>query len=199
MSNEMISDQPSRAGGLTILFELGVVSRLTGTILDRALIDAGITAREFFMLSVIAGMGPLTPGDIAQRSGIPAPTVSKLLARMFERGLATEDEHPSDGRSRIISLTPAGRQAIADAQPGFGQVLRAWYDLLGDEVADIHWSLRRLDWALREIGGFEQHDEESVRNLNPGWIRYSGPPLTADEEGEVVRYIEWILHRRGKS
>jgi len=194
--NELISERPSRHGGLTVLFELGVAARLTGTILDEALSDAGISARDFFMLSVIAGFGPLTPGDIAQRSGIPAPTVSKLLSRMFERGFAAEELHPTDGRSRIISLSDTGRQAIADAQRGFGAVLDQWYDLLGNDVADVQWALRRLDWALREMGGFEQPDADLIRHHNPGWLRYSGPPLTASEEADAIRYIEWILHRR---
>lgn len=183
-------------GALSVLYDVGVVARLTGTILDDALEDAGIAANEFFMTSVLMVHGPLTPTDVANRSGVPPSTVSKVISRLVERDLVVEEIHPTDRRSRLIRLSVRGRRAHTDAQEGFGKVLAGIFGLLGSEMADTVWSLRRLEWALREIGPWAPIDGDNARVAAPHWIRYSGNPLTVDEVDEVLRFIDWIVHRR---
>jgi DNA-binding transcriptional ArsR family regulator len=99
------TDGPDIPPGLTVLWDIGVVVRLMGNLLDDVIVDAGISARDFHVLSIFAAQGSLTPSDVATRTGIPAPTVSKLLARLAAQGLVEEQPHPDDGRSRLVDIT----------------------------------------------------------------------------------------------
>ncbi len=195
MSSASVSP-PRPTAHLTLLWDIGVVSRLTGVLLDDALAAIGLTAREFFSISLLAAQGPLTPSQFAERSGIPAPTVSRLLRRYASRGIASESAHPTDGRSRIWTLTDQGRRAVKDAQAGLASILRPLYDALGAEAADVQWSVRRLERALRQVGGLADSDVESTRHRMPHWLRYSGESLTHQEEDEALRYIQWLVARR---
>lgn len=187
---------PVPTGGLTILWDIGAAARLTGMAMDAAIADSGLSAREFYLLSVLAAHGDLTPGDIALRAAVPAPTVSRVLARFRRDGLVEDRPNPDDRRSRLVALTDDGREAIRAAQPGLGGMLDALYDRLGLDMADVIWSLRRLEWAMRHIAGQPPLDSEEGSLREPSWIRWSGPTLTEQEEAEVLRYMEWMVHRR---
>lgn len=200
MSNDMTDQRPGPEApddALTVFWDIGTVGRMTQTVVEDSLVDAGISGREFWIISLLAAQGPVTPGEIASRSGIPATSISKVVARLASRGLIEETANPEDGRSRLVSISAGGRAAIKAAQGRFGLLHRRMYELLGPEMADVIWSLRRLEWALRQIGPFTPDEMASTRHRVPSWIRYSGPALTADEESEVLRYIGWMVHRRG--
>lgn len=199
MSHDMISEPAAPAladDAISVLWDVGTVARMTQTVVDESLVDAGISAREFWIITLLAARGPITPGEIASRSGIPATSISKVVARLAAKGLVDESEHPDDGRSRLVAISAGGGAAIEAARTRFGALHRRIHELLGPEMADIVWSLRRLEWALRQLGPFTPDMMASARHRVPSWIRYSGPALTADEESEVLRYIEWMVHRR---
>lgn len=195
-SSGLSSDGPELRPGLTVLWDLGMVTRIATTLIDEATAAGGLDARTFFVVSLLAAQGDLTPTQIAERTGIPASSVSKVAKSLEGSGLVTQEPHPTDGRSRVVSLADTGRRAIAAVQPTFGDLLDRLYRLLGSEMADVMWSLRRLEWALRDIGGYPDHTPDTLRNRTPNWIRHSGPPLTDAEEREVLAYIDWIAHRR---
>lgn len=194
------SDRPGPPDdALTVFWDIGTVGRMTQTVVEDSLVDADISAREFWIISLLAAQGPITPGEMAARSGIPATSISKVVHRLAEKSLVDHSDNPDDGRSRLIAISAGGRQAIAQAQERFGILHRDIYELLGPEMADVIWSLRRLEWALRQIGPFAPDEMAATRHRIPSWIRYSGPALTAAEESEVLQYIEWIVHRRGST
>ncbi len=199
MSSDMSSrNAPEpRGDALTVLWDIGIVARMTETLVEGTLADVDISVREFLLLSLLAAQSPLTPSEIAARSGVPATSVSKAMARLVSKAMATESDHPEDGRSRLLSIADEGRATLLKIGDRFGPLHRAFYDTLGEEMPDIIWSMRRLEWALRQIGPFATDAREASRYRIPSWIRYSGPALTADEESEVLRYIEWMVHRRG--
>ena len=56
--------------------------------------------------------GPATAGDLAGRERVSAPTMSKSVSELEERGLVSRAVDPHDARQKIVSLTPAGRRAL---------------------------------------------------------------------------------------
>jgi DNA-binding MarR family transcriptional regulator len=60
--------------------------------------------------------GPLTPSELAARERVQRPTVTRLVARLEEMGLAERAADPGDRRSALISVTPAGRELLAAAR-----------------------------------------------------------------------------------
>jgi DNA-binding MarR family transcriptional regulator len=60
-------------------------------------------------LATIERHGPMTPSEVAARERIQRPTVTRVLARLEEAGLASRTPDPHDRRSSLVSATPAGR------------------------------------------------------------------------------------------
>src|SRR5918998_5945595 len=63
-------------------------------------------------LATIERYGPLTPSELAARERVQRPTVTRIACRLEEAGLVTRAPDPADGRSALITVTPAGRQVL---------------------------------------------------------------------------------------
>lgn len=77
---------------------------------------------------------------------ITVGAASKLADRLEKEGLVQRQPHPSDRRSSLVALTPAGEQALALG----AQVLQEALDehLAGEDVSAFVGVVRRLDESL---------------------------------------------------
>src|SRR5918911_1006423 len=62
------------------------------------------------------GGGPLTPSELAERERVQRPTATRLLARLEEPGYVTRTPDPADGRSSLVTLTPAGNALLEETR-----------------------------------------------------------------------------------
>jgi DNA-binding MarR family transcriptional regulator len=67
-------------------------------------------------LATIDLHGPLTPSELAARERVQRPTVTRVVFRLEEAGLVTRAADPTDGRSALITISPAGRALLAAAR-----------------------------------------------------------------------------------
>lgn len=81
--------------------------------------------------------GPRTPGELAELDRISAPSMTRTVNCLAERGLVDTRDHPSDGRSKLVVLTEAGRTLL-------------------DATVQA-----RDDWMVRKLQGLEK-DELTV-------------------------------------
>jgi DNA-binding MarR family transcriptional regulator len=65
-------------------------------------------------LATIDRHGPMTPSEVAARERIQRPTVTRILARLEDAGLASRTPDPHDRRSSLISVTPAGHALMEE-------------------------------------------------------------------------------------
>jgi DNA-binding MarR family transcriptional regulator len=65
-------------------------------------------------LSTVERHGPMTPSELAARERIQRPTATRVLARLAEEGLVERTPDPQDGRSSLVSATPAARALLAE-------------------------------------------------------------------------------------
>lgn len=63
-------------------------------------------------LATLHRRGPLRSGELAQREAVTAPTMTRVLASLVERGLIVRTPDPSDARSVQVSVSPAGVRAL---------------------------------------------------------------------------------------
>ena len=54
----------------------------------------------------------MTPSELAARERIQRPTATRVLARLAEEGLVERTPDPQDGRSALVSATPAARALL---------------------------------------------------------------------------------------
>ena len=60
--------------------------------------------------------GPATAGELAVRERVSAPSMSKSVSELEERGYVKRALAPHDARQKIVSLTAAGRRALQRAR-----------------------------------------------------------------------------------
>jgi len=63
-------------------------------------------------LATVYRVGSIRPGDLAQREFVSAPTMTRTLRELEDRGLVTRTDDPGDGRSILISITEEGEHEV---------------------------------------------------------------------------------------
>jgi len=96
---------------------LTVFSQLFTPAMDARLREVGLTLFEYGALMSLsdAPNRSLRVSEIAERTYAPVPRVSKVVARLEERGLVTRGVADSDGRASLITLTTPGRRILLRA------------------------------------------------------------------------------------
>lgn len=89
--------------------------------------------------------GPVSVKDVAATLGLEHSTVSRLLGELESDALLVRGVDPDDRRRATLTLTPTGRQVVADAAQLRRCITRAvlaeWTD---DEVSTLTTLLERL-------------------------------------------------------
>lgn len=70
--------------------------------------DLDVTHAEAVVLALLAQTGQATMGEIHRGFGFRKSTVTNVIDRLVDRKLAERHADPSDGRSWLVGLTPAG-------------------------------------------------------------------------------------------
>lgn len=89
------------------------ISRL-GRRLRQARPVGELTQNQISVLTSLELAGALTPRELADTERVQPPTITKVVAKLEERGLIGRTPHPTDGRQVILSATPAGREVILE-------------------------------------------------------------------------------------
>jgi DNA-binding MarR family transcriptional regulator len=63
-------------------------------------------------LATVERHGPLTPSELAGIERVKRPTATRTLRVLLEAGLVDRAPDPSDGRSALVSVNPAGRERL---------------------------------------------------------------------------------------
>lgn len=70
--------------------------------------DPTVTVSHLAAMNSLDRFGPMTPGELAGRERVQPPSMTRVLARLEERGLTTRAPHPTDRRQVIVALTDEG-------------------------------------------------------------------------------------------
>lgn len=91
--------------------EIGIINQLGSTLFQARLPD-GLQVPHFTVLNHLVRLGDgRTPLAIASAFQVPKTTMTHTLAGLEKRGLITMEPNPSDGRSKVVRITEAGRAA----------------------------------------------------------------------------------------
>jgi DNA-binding MarR family transcriptional regulator len=80
----------------------------------------GLDAPSFDVLAALRRSGPpyqLTPTALMRTALVTSGAITQRLDRLEERGLITRERSAEDGRAVVVSLTPAGSEALDAALP----------------------------------------------------------------------------------
>ncbi|MDM0059535.1 MarR family winged helix-turn-helix transcriptional regulator [Variovorax fucosicus] len=128
------------------------LSRLVSRHYDAHVAASGLKTTQYSLLSHVVQLGPLRPVDLARAMNVEASTLTRNLKPMVAAGWLTQGEGP-DARSRMISVTDAGRAKRAEAQAHWRDAQLGLNDLLGVErVLALHALLDESLDVLQRAG-----------------------------------------------
>src|SRR5580765_7981494 len=135
-TSTILTTAPDSAIDVDLLFLVNQAGFALSSEMSTALADTGISPREFCVLSH-ALKGDLSQIQLAELSALDKTTMVVTLDRLERAGLAERRLSSTDRRARIVAVTPAGRDAVTQAQT-----------LVADMYADI---LAVLPTSDREV------------------------------------------------
>jgi len=107
-------DTPVKPQGCTNI-KLRQLMRRAARYYEAEVGKSGLKNTQYSLLSHVYKLGPLRPVDLARAMKIDASTLSRNLKPLIASGWLTLDAG-ADGRSRIVDITPAGREKRQEAQ-----------------------------------------------------------------------------------
>jgi DNA-binding MarR family transcriptional regulator len=99
-------------------------------------------------LSSVKSAGPLRPSDLARLENVAAPTMTRIVADLENRGLVEREPDPADGRSFLLRASESGVEAVAAAKLSrTNRVLQLLADQSDEEISRLLNALPALEAA----------------------------------------------------
>lgn len=76
-----------------------------------------VTEQQWRVIRALAEAGTLDATEVAERAFILAPSLTRMLRSLEERGFITKHKDKADGRRVLLQITPAGRAIIEEVMP----------------------------------------------------------------------------------
>lgn len=92
-------------------------TRTVTSVYDQALSPAALTLPQFAVLRQIKRAGSVSVTRLAEVAGLERTTMGRNLQPLLSRELISLLRSETDARERLVTLTPAGEQAIERALP----------------------------------------------------------------------------------
>ena len=119
-------------------FKLRQLSRRVSQHFDHIVGSAGLKTTQYSLLSHIARLGPVRPGELAAAMEMDASTLTRNLQPLLKQGWV-EVGPGDDGRSRLVRVTEAGRVKRVEAQRDWKRAQLAFNEQMGEaRVVRLH-------------------------------------------------------------
>jgi len=83
----------------------------------------GLTSSDMKCFRVISTYGPMTPGELARRTGFTTGGITKILDHLETRGAITRRYETLDRRTIKIEADPLGKATFGDADVDFDRMV----------------------------------------------------------------------------
>lgn len=77
---------------------------------------ADLPDAQFNVLAWLHQNGPMTPGALADLQHVQPPSMTRTVNGLVELGFVTKQEHPTDGRQVVVTLTDAGTAEVRETR-----------------------------------------------------------------------------------
>lgn len=107
-----------------------------------------LTVTQLSALTSLQLAGALTPRELADVERVQPPTMTRIVAKLEERGLVRRTPHPTDGRQVILAPTEGGHAVLDRFQRARDEWLASRLTELDEEERD---TLRRAAEILQGL------------------------------------------------
>lgn len=99
----------------------------------------GVTEQQWRVIRVLDEQGKLDASEVAERAFILAPSLTRMIRSLEERGLITRQSGEVDKRRVFLKIAPAGKALIRQVQPDSQRIY---------EQIEASYGRQRLDTLL---------------------------------------------------
>ena len=75
-----------------------------------------ITDGQYAALAALANRGPMTPTALAEDQHVQPPPMTRTINVLAEAGLVRRDDHPTDRRQVVVTITDAGLAEVKETR-----------------------------------------------------------------------------------
>lgn len=119
--------------------------------------DAGVTEQQWRVLRVLADEGPLDLSTLAEHALLHAPSVTRIIKEVADRGLIIRTIDKADKRRSILQLTKSGEDLVRLTSQLTLKVLDGYSSRFGTQRLA---ALREELHALIDLIGEEEGEAE---------------------------------------
>jgi DNA-binding MarR family transcriptional regulator len=100
--------------------------------IGRLLRPLGVSAAGGLALGILRDHGTMSPSELGERLIVTRATVTGLLDSLERRGFVTRSANPTDRRSLLVEVTPAGLAVVQELRTIVHRKERDWMTVLSD-------------------------------------------------------------------
>jgi MarR family 2-MHQ and catechol resistance regulon transcriptional repressor len=120
--------------------------------IGRLLRPLDVSAAGGLVLGILRDHGPMSPSELGERLIVTRATVTGLLDSLERRGFVRRSANPSDRRSLLAEITPAGLTVLQDLRTIVHRSEKAWLGALSDsELRTYIELLHRIQDSLASV------------------------------------------------
>lgn len=110
-----------------------------------------LSAPQIYALMYLFHSGECPVADLAALSDASPAAASQLAERLVQQGLVERREHPADRRTKLLRLSPQGRELIHSSLPSGHFLGRLMETLSPEERQTLQSALGILAKAARQV------------------------------------------------
>ena len=150
-----MAQEPDTAQLFELFNEIGIINQLASNRFERALPE-GLTTAQFSVLNHFVRLGgERSPKRLAGAFQVTKGAMTNTLSKLEKKGLIRVVPDPTDGRAKVVSITPEG---VALRHRAIAEATRAMADL--QSVVSSEQAQAMLP-ALREIRAYLDEHRDS--------------------------------------
>ncbi|MFS8056566.1 homoprotocatechuate degradation operon regulator HpaR [Rhizobium sp. BR 317] len=98
-----------------------------------------VTEQQWRVIRVLSEAGRLDATEVADKASILAPSLTRMIRSLEERGFITKHKDEADGRRVLLQITPAGQAIVEEVMP---ESLKVYSDI------DSRFGAERMEQLL---------------------------------------------------
>lgn len=111
--------------------------------------ETGVTEQQWRVLRVLDNERTIDPTGLAESALLFAPSVTRILKELVDRGLIVRESDEQDRRRSILSLSPAGETVVDDMTQHIRETLDHYNEAFGQErLHNLVMELQALTAAI---------------------------------------------------
>src|SRR5436190_9885028 len=157
MKNAATRGKATDSSGTHLWLVMMKAHRTLERLADRSIESADVCLSDFAVMEMLLHKGPQPVNEIGRRVELTSGAITTAVDRLESRGLVTREAHESDRRTRIVRLTPRGKEEAAKVFAGHKTAMDlAAAGLSKTERATLIELLRKLGTSAAEHAQLEE-------------------------------------------